>query len=274
MPYVPACHSSRRTISSSSSRPSRSRRLCARAMRAIWSRVCCDRRRAVDAEHAARSRPAARSRRPSPPASSPSPSRRRSCRRRRRARAPAAATSSAQRAKPRPPSGWSDAPAGIGYGLPPAASTESSASSQLGRNAMSKPASDEPDVGAHDPREQDVADRLVDGVVPVDPVLLHEHALQVRAARRPRRPGACGSTARRRSTRACRSPARARPRRGTRACASCCRRTRARSCSRRASPRSRRGRRGARSAVRADARATGRRGAASRGKSASATTRR
>jgi hypothetical protein len=51
------------------------------------------------------------------------------------------ATSSAQRAKPSPPSGWSEPPAGIGYGLPPSATTESSASCQLGRNAMSKPAS-------------------------------------------------------------------------------------------------------------------------------------
>ena len=52
------------------------------------------------------------------------------------------ATSSAQRAKPRPPSGWSEAPAGIGYGLPPRSPTASSASSQLGRKPMSKPASD------------------------------------------------------------------------------------------------------------------------------------
>ena len=52
-----------------------------------------------------------------------------------------AATSRAQLAKPRPPSGWSEAPAGIGYGLPPAASTDSSAAFQLSRMPMSKPAS-------------------------------------------------------------------------------------------------------------------------------------
>ena len=34
----------------------------------------------------------------------------------------------------------------------------------------------EPYVGAHDPREQDVPDAVVDDVRPVDPVLLHEHA--------------------------------------------------------------------------------------------------
>ena len=36
----------------------------------------------------------------------------------------------------------------------------------------------QPHVGAHDPREQDVADPLVARIVPVDPVLLHEDALQ------------------------------------------------------------------------------------------------
>ena len=41
-------------------------------------------------------------------------------------------------------------------------------------------------VGAHDPREEDVADRLVARVVPVDPVLLHEDAgeAEVRCHRR------------------------------------------------------------------------------------------
>ena len=115
---------------------------------------------------------------------------------------------------------------------------------------MSKPAAIEPYVGAHDPREQDVADLVVDGVGPVDPVLLHEDAASP-SRRRPPRPGACGSTARRRSRRACRSPARARPRRGTPACAPCCRRRRGRSCSPRAWPRSRPCRRDARSAARA-----------------------
>ena len=50
------------------------------------------------------------------------------------------ATSYAHRAKPRPPSGWSDAPAGIAYGFPPAATTSSIARCQLVRTPMSKPA--------------------------------------------------------------------------------------------------------------------------------------
>jgi hypothetical protein len=37
---------------------------------------------------------------------------------------------------------------------------------------------DDADVGAHDPREEDVPDLVVDDVGPFDPVLLHEHALQ------------------------------------------------------------------------------------------------
>ena len=41
------------------------------------------------------------------------------------------ATSCAQRAKPSPPSSWSDAPAGIAYGFPPPRSTSASACSQL-----------------------------------------------------------------------------------------------------------------------------------------------
>ena len=125
-----------------------------------------------------------------------------------------------------------------------------------------EPGGVEPHVGAHDPRQQDVPDLVVDGVGPVDPVLLHEHAAAARDARRRRPPGACGSTARRRSRRACRSPARAPRPRGTRACGPCCRRTRVPSCSPRASPRSRRRRRGARRAARAGAPATARTAAA------------
>src|SRR5579885_536174 len=37
---------------------------------------------------------------------------------------------------------------------------------------------DEAHIGAHQPREEDVADLVVDRVGPVDPMLLHEHALQ------------------------------------------------------------------------------------------------
>ena len=51
------------------------------------------------------------------------------------------ASSNAQFAKPRPPSGCSEAPAGIGYGLPPDASTSASALRHESRTPMSKPAS-------------------------------------------------------------------------------------------------------------------------------------
>ena len=51
------------------------------------------------------------------------------------------ATSCAQRAKPSPPSGWSEAPAGIAYGVPPAASTSAIACSQLSLKPIPKPAS-------------------------------------------------------------------------------------------------------------------------------------
>src|SRR3954451_12441606 len=51
-----------------------------------------------------------------------------------------AATSCAQFANPSPPSGWSDAPAGIGYGFPPRASISRSAVSQLSLNPMPNPA--------------------------------------------------------------------------------------------------------------------------------------
>ena len=109
--------------------------------------------------------------------------------------------------------------------------------SQLSLKPMPKPAGSEPHLGAHDPGQQDVADPVVDGVRPVDPALLHQHAPSGRASRRPRRPAGCGWTGRRRSTPGCRRPARARRGRGTRACGSCCRRTRARCCSPRAWPR-------------------------------------
>lgn len=49
------------------------------------------------------------------------------------------ASSNAQLAKPNPPSGCSDAPAGIGYGVPPAAVTSSSACFHESRMPMSKP---------------------------------------------------------------------------------------------------------------------------------------
>ena len=118
----------------------------------------------------------------------------------------------------------------------------------------------QPHVGAHDPREQDVADLVVDRVVPVDPPLLDQPALQAEV-RRDRRhlPGVVGLV-RRRSRPGCPRPAPARPGRCTPACGSCCRRRPGRSCSPRAWPRRRR-RRGARSAGRAGARGSGRRSA-------------
>ena len=79
--------------------------------------------------------------------------------------------------------------------------------------------------------------RSLTGVRPVDPLLLHQHGLEARASRRPRRPGGCGWTGSRRWRPACRRPGRARPGRCTRACGSCCRRRRARCCSPRAWPR-------------------------------------
>ncbi len=50
------------------------------------------------------------------------------------------ATSSAQRANPSPPSRWSDAPAGIGYGVPPRSRTSSSARSHDSLKPIPKPA--------------------------------------------------------------------------------------------------------------------------------------
>lgn len=50
------------------------------------------------------------------------------------------ATSYAQFAKPSPPSRWSEAPAGIAYGLPPLSSTSRRACSQLSLKPMPKPA--------------------------------------------------------------------------------------------------------------------------------------
>ena len=88
------------------------------------------------------------------------------------------ATSNAQFANPTPPSGCSLAPAGIGYGVPPASSTSRRASFHESRMPMSKPCGSRRDVGAHHPRQQDVADLVVDRVVPRHPLLLHETALQ------------------------------------------------------------------------------------------------
>ena len=63
----------------------------------------------------------------------------------------------------------------------PASRTSSSACSQLVLNPMPKPASTSCDLRAHDPRQQDVADPVVDRVRPVDPALLDEHGLASRA---------------------------------------------------------------------------------------------
>jgi hypothetical protein len=51
-----------------------------------------------------------------------------------------AASSCAQPANPWPPSGWSEAPAGIAYGFPPRSSISASAASQLSLKPIPKPA--------------------------------------------------------------------------------------------------------------------------------------
>ena len=66
----------------------------------------------------------------------------------------------------------------MAYGRAAAAPTSSSACSQLSLNPMPKPARIQPDVRAHDPRQQDVADLVVDRVGPVDPALLDQDGLQ------------------------------------------------------------------------------------------------
>ena len=175
--------------------------------------------------------PAPRTRRSCRRASSRSPCTRRSCRRRRRARRSCSATSNAQFAKPSPPSGCSEAPAGMAYGFPPAASTSAIASSheppdadveaRPGRSRTSAPMMR---------RQQDVAHLVVDRVVPVHPVLLHEPALEPEVRRHGRHLAGVVGLVRRRSTPACRRPWPARPGRCTRACGSCCRRTPGRCC--------------------------------------------
>ena len=91
-----------------------------------------------------------------------------------------AATSRAQLAKPSPPSGWSDAPAGIGYGLPPAAVHGVQRPPPAVPHADVEPGLVHADVAAHDARQLHVADLAVLLVGPVDPVLLHRHAARPR----------------------------------------------------------------------------------------------
>src|SRR5580704_11723492 len=76
-------------------------------------------------------------------------------------------TSTAQLAKPRPPRGWSEAPAGIAYGVLPAV-----------LEADAEPCLYQTDVGPHDAGQQDVADLVVDRVRPVHPALLNQDGLQ------------------------------------------------------------------------------------------------
>ena len=78
-------------------------------------------------------------------------------------------------------------PAGIAYGLPPAASTSRDRPLPALLEADAEAGLDEPHVGAHDPAQQDVADAVVDHVRPVDPALLHEHAARGPGARGDRR---------------------------------------------------------------------------------------
>ena len=81
-------------------------------------------------------------------------------------------------AKPSPPSRWSDAPAGMPYGVPPRRARRRGPRSQLSLKPMPKPARVEAHLGAHDARQHDVADPVVDRVRPVDPALLDEHGLE------------------------------------------------------------------------------------------------
>ena len=88
----------------------------------------------------------------------------------------------------------------------------------------------EPDVGAHDPGQQDVADLVVDRIGPVDPALLHQHGLQAELGRDGGDlPGVVGLHAADRHQGVGALGERVRER-GTRACGSCCRRRRGRSC--------------------------------------------
>ena len=179
------------------------------------------------------------------------------------------ATSTAQPAKPRPPSGWSEAPAGIAYGLPPRLLHVAQRLLPRLLEADAEAGLDEPHVGAAEARHEDVADPVVGDVGPVDPALLHQHALQAEAGGDRRHlPRVVGLHAADRDQRVA-ARARARRRRGTRACGSCCRRRRCPSCSRRASPTAAR-RRGARSGGRAGGSATART-AAARGRTSRAT---
>ena len=149
------------------------------------------------------------------------------------------ATSSAQLAKPSPPSGCSEAPAGMAYGVAAAAPRPPRcACSQRVADPDVEAGGVEAHVGAHDPGQQDVADLVVDASRASPPTSPAPARTSARASRPRRRPAGCGWTGRRRSRRACRRPGPARPGRGTPACGSCCRRRRARSCSPRAWPRS------------------------------------
>ena len=90
------------------------------------------------------------------------------------------ATSIAQPAKPWPPSGWSEAPAGIAYGLPPAAMHVRERLLPARLEPDPEAGRVEADVRAHEAAHQDVARAVVRDVRPLHPVLLDEHALQAR----------------------------------------------------------------------------------------------
>ena len=181
---MPACHSSSRTISSSrSSRPSPIASAVRRAMRAIWSHVCCDRRGAVDAEHRRAASPASAKPAIMPACVEPvtehttivskkTPSSR-SC----------SATSSRPAREAEPAERMVGSAGGDRVGLPAGLLDRRERLLPALADPDVEPRRVEPHVGAHDPREQDVADLVVDDVGPVDPVLLHEHAAQ---------PEACG----------------------------------------------------------------------------------
>ena len=167
-------------------------------------------------------------------------------------------TSYAQLAKPSPPSGCSEAPAGMRVRIAPGRSTSSSACFPRVLDADSESGGGvQPYVCAHDPGEQDVADLVVDDVGPIDPAFLHQAGFHAEPSGDGRHLAGVVGLDSHRSRPGCRRPSPARRERCTRACASCCRRRRAPSCSPRASPRSA-DRRGDRSGVPAGGRGWGR----------------
>ena len=91
-------------------------------------------------------------------------------------------TSRTQLAKPSPPSGWSDAPAGIGYGLPPVGDHRVERLLPRVADADVEARGIDAQIATHDPRQLDVADDFVARIVPVDPMLLDGDDIQAQMA--------------------------------------------------------------------------------------------